>query len=132
MVRLRANLGPRDIFLSEAAYARLPDLFCVTDPDLEFNPDLPGDFLEELVELTERFHVGKAGFALDIANRDAMRDEMFEINGGNYRIWEWEEQYGKPRLARRAAAIPSTVPTSIPLSRSITSAISNGVLLSMQ
>jgi peptidoglycan/xylan/chitin deacetylase (PgdA/CDA1 family) len=106
VVRLRANLGPRDIFLSEAAYARLPDLFCVTDPDLEFNPDLPVDFLEELVELTERFHVGKAGFALDIANRDAMRDEMFEINGGNYRIWEWEEQFWQTEVGTTSGGDP--------------------------
>jgi peptidoglycan/xylan/chitin deacetylase (PgdA/CDA1 family)/SAM-dependent methyltransferase len=99
VVRLSENLGPRHAFLSEAAFRWLPDIFCLTDPDLAFHPDLPGEFLEELVDLTERFRVGKAGFALDIADRSALLDEpVFDIDGKSYRIWEWEEQFWQEEI----------------------------------
>jgi glycosyltransferase involved in cell wall biosynthesis len=106
VVRLTENRGPRDIFLSDATYRWLPDLFCVTDPDLEFNPNLPDDFLPELAELTERFMVGKAGFSLDIENRAEMRDEDFEIDGKSYKIWEWEEQFWQNRIGTTGSNDP--------------------------
>jgi hypothetical protein len=106
VVRLSENVGPRHIFLSEAAYRWLPDLFCLTDPDLAFNPDLPGNFLEDLADLTERFKIGKAGFALDIMDHGAMRDESFEINGKSYRIWEWEEQFWREEVGTTSGGDP--------------------------
>jgi peptidoglycan/xylan/chitin deacetylase (PgdA/CDA1 family) len=106
VVRLAENRGPRDIYLSESAYRRMPDLFCLTDPDLEFNPDLPGDFLAELAELTERFEVGKAGFALDISDHAIMRDELFEIGGKSYRIWDWEEQFWQQEIGTNSGGDP--------------------------
>jgi peptidoglycan/xylan/chitin deacetylase (PgdA/CDA1 family) len=106
VVRAPENIGPHYIFLSEAAYRWLPDLFCLTDPDLSFNPDLPGNFLEELAELTERFEIGKAGFALDISNREAMRHEPFEIAERSYRIWEWEEQFWQHEIGATSGGDP--------------------------
>ena len=106
VVRLQENGGPHYIFLSEAAYRWLPDLFCLTDPDLMFNPDLPGNFLEELADLTGRFEIGKAGFALDVTNRGAMRDELFEIGGKSYRIWEWEEQFWRDGIGATSGGDP--------------------------
>ncbi len=106
VVRLAENRGPRDIYLSESTYSRMPDLFCLTDPDLEFNPDLPGDFLAELAGLTERFAVGKAGFALDISDRSAMREEAFEIGDSTYRIWEWEERFWQEEIGTSSGGDP--------------------------
>ena len=106
VVRLAENRGPRDIYLSQSAYQRMPDLFCLTDPDLEFSSDLPGDFLAELAELTERFEVGKAGFALDISDHTAMRDELFEIGGKSYRIWDWEEQFWQQEIGATSGGDP--------------------------
>jgi len=106
VVRLSENIGPHYVFLCESAYRWLPDVFCLTDPDLSFGPDLPGNFLEELAELTERLKVGKAGFALDISDRDAMRDDMFEINGGRYKIWEWEQQFWQQEIGKTGGGDP--------------------------
>jgi FkbM family methyltransferase len=87
------NKGPRDLFLDPATYAALPEVFCVTDPDLALNPAMPEDFVAHLVAATESFSVGKAGLAIDIADRAAMRQEDFRIGDRNWKIWEWESQF---------------------------------------
>lgn len=94
VVKQSFNLGPSNIFNDQLQRSLLPRKFCLTDPDIKFNPDLPVDFLGTLAALADRFKVGKAGFALDISDRHKMRTEKF-INGGNIysHIWEWEEKF---------------------------------------
>lgn len=86
------NSGPH-LFLDAAFYANLPEYFVITDPDLALNPHLPATFLEDLLALTEQHQIGKAGFALDISDRSAMRQENFVICDKVLKIWEWEEQF---------------------------------------
>jgi hypothetical protein len=94
VVRLKSNRGPRDIYLNDANFVLLPDVFCVTDPDLELNPKLPVDFLARLVALTERYQIGKAGFALDVSDPEALRDDYLVKHGNKkYTIWEWEQRF---------------------------------------
>ena len=92
------NKGPRDIFLDPVSLALLPQIFCVTDPDLVLNPAMPEDFLAQLAALTERHSVGKAGLAIDIADRGEMRQEDFLIGDRHWKIWEWEEQFWQKPL----------------------------------
>lgn len=93
VVVLQENYGPRHAFLNPASLALLPRHFCVTDPDLAFNARLPADFLGQLAALIEREKIGKAGFALDIEDREALRDELFRIGEKDWKIWEWEGQF---------------------------------------
>lgn len=93
VISLPENRGPQDVVLSDSNYPLLPDVFCVTDPDLAFNAEMPADFLYELLMLTHKHQVGKAGLALDLSDRHLMRKETFTIAGGHYRIWEWEAQF---------------------------------------
>ena len=93
VIRLDRNLGPNISIFTPEALALLPRWFCVTDPDLAFNPMLPSDFLAELAALTKQHGVGKAGFALDISHRHALRQERYTIGDTDYQIWEWEEQF---------------------------------------
>jgi hypothetical protein len=93
VIALTENLGPRDIFLDARNFALLPRYFCVTDPDLELNGDLPEGFLGDLAALAGRHKVGKAGFALDVSEQEAMRDESFRIGERDWKIWEWERQF---------------------------------------
>lgn len=86
------NSGPR-LFLDAAFYAALPEYFVITDPDLALNPQLPATFLEDLLALTEQYQIGKAGFALDISDRAALRPERFAIGDKEFTIWEWEEKF---------------------------------------
>jgi hypothetical protein len=93
VVRLEQNFGPHHIFMDNGNFSLLPQIFCITDPDLEFNQQLPIDFISQLAGLTEKLKVGKAGFSLEIERTEMMRDETFTINGRNYKVWEWEQRY---------------------------------------
>lgn len=98
VVALAENLGPRDIFLDPRNFALLPRHFVVTDPDLALNRALPDGFLGDLAGLSEQHRVGKAGFALDISDRGAMRDDQFRIGERDWKIWEWEAQVWEKAL----------------------------------
>ena len=95
VIRLEENKGPHNLFLDPKNLAALPDHFCITDPDLELNPALPEDFIYELISLTEKHRVGKAGLALNISDWSKMRHEKFRIGAADYQIWEWEAQFWK-------------------------------------
>lgn len=91
--RMADNAGPRRAWEDREFFDSLPNLFCVTDPDLRLNAALPRDFTDRLFELTTKYEIGKVGFALDISDRAALRDEQFTIGGQSYQIWEWESQF---------------------------------------
>ena len=100
VIRLPENKGPYDLVLSETNYACLPDIFCVSDPDLQFSPAMPRDFLFDLLSLTNKFQVGKAGLALDLTDRHLMHDEKFLFGEHYYHIWEWEGQFWQEPVDR--------------------------------
>ncbi|MGX7706095.1 hypothetical protein [Methylobacterium sp. Gmos1] len=93
VIRLADNLGPNHILNDRSVFAMLPRLFCLTDPDLQLNADLPANFLGELASLTDLHRVGKAGFALEIGDRHLMRDDLIYSGGNMVRIWEHEDQF---------------------------------------
>jgi hypothetical protein len=99
IIRLQGNPGPRYFFRDAKFYEALPQHFCITDPDLEFNPALPGDFVPHLIDLTERYRVGKAGFATDISQPELMHQQQFQFGEEHCRIWEWEAQSWKNPIA---------------------------------
>jgi FkbM family methyltransferase len=98
VIALKDNKGPRHIFLAEENLALLPQFFCVTDPDLEFNAALPSDFVARLAALTEKHRVGKAGLSLGIADREKMRQTSFQIGDRDWKIWEWEAQFWQDKI----------------------------------
>lgn len=98
VIRQETNRGPRSSFLDMPDFSLLPQFFCVTDPDLVLNPHMPPDFIAQLAALTERLEIGKAGLALDIADRVALRQEGFSIGNRVWKIWEWEEQFWQDKI----------------------------------
>lgn len=106
VVRQIVNKGPRDIFVDSTNYVMLPEIFCVTDPDLCFNVDLPHDFIAQLAALTVQHAIGKAGFALDISNRDAMQQNAFQIGDKPYKIWDWEQRFWNAPIGLTAMGDP--------------------------
>lgn len=73
VARSRHNLGHEVGFL-QPVYDILPEIFCYTDPDLQFNENLPGNFLDTLVNLTSEFKVYKAGFALSLKGHGPLKN----------------------------------------------------------
>lgn len=72
-------------------YNELPNVFALTDPDLQFNTNLPSNFLEILFGLSKKYNVHKIGFALDISDFDL----MIQNNNycGNKNIYNWEKPF---------------------------------------
>ena len=87
------NTGPRHVVLDPANLELLPRIFCVTDPDLMFNSEMPSDFVARLAALTETYSIGKAGLALAISDTEAMRQQDYAIGDRTWKVWEWEQQY---------------------------------------
>ena len=73
---------------NEELWNILPNRFILTDPDLQFNPNLPNDFLETFIEISELHNAYKVGFALDISDYS----KMYQIPNYHFgqSIYEWE------------------------------------------
>ncbi|MEH6592449.1 MAG: glycosyltransferase [Halioglobus sp.] len=108
----------------EPIYNLLPDVFAYTDPDLEFSPTLPIDFLAVLSELTNEYAVFKAGFALDLMEEAKAVDGFIRTRKASsknnpiaidrtFSFRAWEAQFWRMRLAHEslevyAAALDTT------------------------
>lgn len=102
-LRLGCNAGPRAVWYNLDA---VPTYFCITDPDLLFNAALPDDFLDELIDLTETYLIGKAGFALCIDDRELMLQEQFRHCEGRMTIWEAEAKNWQVSMSDSERADP--------------------------
>jgi hypothetical protein len=98
VIRLGKNAGPKYFARNWLFYVQLPQIFCVTDPDLAFNDNLPNDFLENLFSLTNEHGIGKAGFALDIQDYERFREIKLEFKGKPYDIVSWERQFWQRQI----------------------------------
>lgn len=99
VVRLGRNVGPRHAFMDAEFYRSLPQVFCLTDPDLDFNEEMPADFVDRLYALSMQYRVGKVGLALRIDDKLKLRQEPFQIGDAKYRIAEWEAQFWRAAVA---------------------------------
>lgn len=89
----KENYGPHHFFNDDATFDALPELFCVTDPDLLFNDGLPRDFIAKLIKISKDHRAGKVGMALDISEPHLMLKRKFDILNRKYGICEWEKQF---------------------------------------
>ena len=62
--RLKANRGPHFILRDIDFYEKIPEHFCLSDPDIEINQELPSNFMETLLEISHKYQIGKVGFSL--------------------------------------------------------------------
>ena len=93
LLRLTKNIGPRQSIFQ--LYSMLPNIFVVTDPDLEFSKDLPPDFLDQLLKISKSYQQFKVGLALDISEPDKYISKKY--NGKGYPI-EWESQFWREKV----------------------------------
>lgn len=107
VIRLGQNLGPRLFWQHDAIYDRLPQFFCVSDPDIAFCQELPADFLNSLLNLTTIFQIGKAGFALDISNPAQMTNKKFRHANGWKHVWESEAEHWLHPIPANVIAEPA-------------------------
>lgn len=91
------NIGPWiEPHVNSDIYDILPEKFIITDPDLEFHPELPANFIEILSELSDQYSCEKIGFALDI-------DDFADMFQSNYvddmSIYDWEKQFWEHKIS---------------------------------
>lgn len=106
VIRLKRNMGPKYFARNWVFYLRLPPVFCVTDPDIQFNPHLPDDFLTTLLALTEEYQIGKCGFALSIQDHQEFRDIQLNFKGQDYDIVSWESQFWQRQIGTTKTGDP--------------------------
>jgi glycosyltransferase involved in cell wall biosynthesis len=105
------NNGPRISKINnQHIYDTLPDKFILTDADLEFNINLPNNFIEQLVSLSDIYNCTKIGFALKIDDyADMIQGEYF--NGVSIYDWEfpaWSVRIDNSEYELYSAALDTT------------------------
>jgi hypothetical protein len=96
VIYMKENIAPQiSNNINKNIYNILPDKFILTDPDLEFNIDLPNNFVEILSNLSDKYNSYKIGFAIDISDFDKMFPGIYH-NGLN--IYDWENQFWKNKI----------------------------------
>jgi len=91
--------------LMDSIYKELPRNFAYTDPDLKLNPLLPENFIEQLISITEKYCVFKAGFALDLLEKEEIIDVSQVISQTKpfsfckeFNVREYEKRFWRLKL----------------------------------
>ncbi len=82
--------------VTKCFYDFLPQYFIITDPDLQFNINLPNDFIQQLINISEERKSYKTGFALDISEPNLFNPKMKLCNRT---IEQWEARFWKILIA---------------------------------
>ena len=88
LLKMKSNLGHKvyeKLFIEKI----VGDIFILTDPDLEFNKNLPDNFIENMINISNYYQAEKVGFALLYDSPDIRKD----IKAFGKTIKEWEKQY---------------------------------------
>lgn len=97
----KTNQGPWvNIYCNVPVYEQMPQKFILTDPDLEFNPNLPMNFVDIMIDLSIEYETHKLGLALDISDFDKMYQSSSYSDGRNiYNTeiggWLWRVDIGE-------------------------------------
>jgi glycosyltransferase involved in cell wall biosynthesis len=112
VIRLDQNFEPHYILRIKQFYQSLPELFCLSDPDLEFSTSLPVDFINELKIISDDYKIGKVGLALEIpSSKDVLHSEMFWMRR-RLILSNMSNNFGQTILERTK---PATIYIELPL-----------------
>lgn len=92
-------------------YNILPEKFIITDPDLEFNENLPNNFIDTLVQLSDYYKIFKLGFALDISDNNKMfqsNEYFYNLNIYDTEIIFWKDKFENNNYELYVANIDTT------------------------
>jgi FkbM family methyltransferase len=85
-------------------YNVLPNKFILTDADLELNQNMPKNFIETMIELSDKYNCYKVGLALDISEKEKFIDE----NKYDYEIEFWSNRIDNNEYELYNAVIDTT------------------------
>ena len=92
VIKLNKNYGPRWIYEDYSFFNSLPQKFCISDPDIKFNAELPIDFLDVMFEIGDVFRMGKVGFAIENCLNSITKDPI-KVGQVTTSIFDYERQF---------------------------------------
>ena len=107
--KMEANYG--HLVWMKQMYWQFPKVFAMSDPDLQYNKNLPSNFLEILKDLSFEHKKGKVGFALDLSDADLFFKEQTYTDGVSIEEWEkrfWLRKIDHPTYELYNAGIDTT------------------------
>lgn len=96
LLKQKRNYG-HTVFKQSFVQNLVGDIYILTDPDLEFNPKLPTNFIQVLIDVSNYFGSHKTGFALFIDGDDIRTD--IKLEGKSIKEWEssnWQKKLNYP------------------------------------
>jgi hypothetical protein len=81
-------------------YEKLPNYFILSDPDIEISRNIPEDFINTLIEVSEEFKIGKVGLALAIPKEEELIEKFIYMDGEKRSLIEWEEQFWENEVGK--------------------------------
>jgi FkbM family methyltransferase len=93
LLKQKKNYG-YTVYKQDRIQKLVGDLYILTDPDLEFNPHLPDNFIREFIDLSNYFQSRRVGFALNITADDIRTDTTYYGQS----IQMWESAFWRDRL----------------------------------
>jgi hypothetical protein len=94
-IKTLPNKGPWVTPIDNADfYNELPDKFIISDPDLEFHPNLPTDFVSRMAELSDKYKTSKIGFSINMSDSDKMYPGEYMRS-----VIEWESKFWQNRIS---------------------------------
>ena len=74
----------------------LPDIYMLSDSDLQLNKNMPDNFAEILLSISNKYKIYKVGFALDLS--DAEKFVKCKNYTKNKSIYDWEIKFWKNKI----------------------------------
>ena len=97
VIRLKENKGPHFILRDQNFYKKLPNVFCLSDPDLEFSSNIPNMFIRDLYEISNTYKKGKVALALEIPKDDDLNKPYIFLDNKMWKMSEYElERWKNP------------------------------------
>ena len=95
------NEGPWvNTFYNVSVYEKMPQKFIITDPDLQYNPNLPYNFVDIMIDLSIEYETHKLAMAMDISDFDKMHQSTLYSDKRNIYDteighWSWRVDIGE-------------------------------------
>ena len=95
------NEGPWvSIFYNVSVYEKMPQKFIITDPDLQYNTNLPYNFVDIMIDLSIEYETHKLALAMDISDFSKMyQSKHYSDNRNIYDTeighWSWRVNIGE-------------------------------------
>lgn len=91
---VRRNQNDGHNVVTKTMYEELPEVFAITDPDLQFPESMPLDALDQMHDVGVKYNAHKVGVALDISPSLQFCDATY----ANHTIRGWESRWWRRKI----------------------------------